>query len=92
MNRKIVPDVISGVQNIATASTAMSVREAAIDPTTMSITRIMYSLSPWPERSFSFVFNTGSPFMEFPEFKIRAKARRVRPGPSIDFGLEREQN
>jgi len=30
MNRKIVPDVISGVQNIATASTGMSVREAAV--------------------------------------------------------------
>ena len=30
MNRKIVPDVISGVQNLATADTGMSVREAAI--------------------------------------------------------------
>ena len=30
MNRKIVPDVISGVQNIATAGTSMSVREAAV--------------------------------------------------------------
>lgn len=30
MNRKIVPDVISGVQNIATASSSMSVREASI--------------------------------------------------------------
>ena len=30
MNRKIVPDVISGVQNIATANTTMTVREAAI--------------------------------------------------------------
>jgi CBS domain-containing protein len=29
MNRKIVPDVISGVQDLATASTGMSVREAA---------------------------------------------------------------
>jgi CBS domain-containing protein len=30
MNRKIVPDVISGVQNIATANIGMSVRDAAI--------------------------------------------------------------
>lgn len=30
MNRKIVPDVISGVQNIATASSSLSVREASI--------------------------------------------------------------
>jgi CBS domain-containing protein len=30
MNRKIVPDVISGVQNVATADSAMSVREAAV--------------------------------------------------------------
>ena len=30
MNRKIVPDVISGAQNVATADAAMSVREAAV--------------------------------------------------------------
>jgi CBS domain-containing protein len=30
MNRKIVPDVISGAQNVATADSAMSVREAAV--------------------------------------------------------------